>query len=110
MRPAKRSLTRHPASRLQRCALDDLDPGAPGIGDVGDDVAGRGAGTRRLVELDAVRLERLEKCRMLLHIEADVVEHAMPGRRLRGIGLGEADLAARHVDYRLLVTSADLAA
>src|SRR5262245_6794976 len=80
---------------LQRRALDDLDPRAPGIGDVGDDVAGGGTLAGRLVELDAVRLERLEEGRMVLHVEADVIEHAMARRRLRRVRLGEADLAAR---------------
>jgi hypothetical protein len=34
----------------------------------------------------------------------------MPGRRLRGVGFGEADLATRYVHYRLLVAGANLAA
>src|SRR5262245_55051388 len=79
----------------QRRALDDLDAGAPGIGDVGDDVA-TAAFARWLIELDAVGFELLHERRMVLHIKADVVEHAMPGRSLRLVGLVEANLCARH--------------
>src|SRR5580704_3387178 len=100
----------HLLQRLQRCALDDLDPGAPGIGDISDDVARGGTLASWLVELDAVCLERLEECRMVLHVEADMVEYAMPGRRLRRVGLGEAELAARDIHHRLVVAGADLAA
>src|SRR5580692_9246515 len=56
--------------RSQRPALDDLDAGAPGIGDVGDRGAGR-IRARRLVELDAFRLDLLHEGRMVLHVEAD---------------------------------------
>src|SRR5271163_2145499 len=61
--------------------LNQLDAGAPGIGDVGDGAAG-GALARRFVELDAFRLDLLHEGRVVLHVEADVVEHAPLGRGL----------------------------
>src|SRR2546423_11608315 len=95
--------------RPERPALDDLDAGPPRIGDVGDVVAG-GADARWLVELDAFGLDLLDEGGMVLHVEADVIEHAAAGLRLRGVGLGEADLRARNVDDRLVVAGAGLAA
>src|SRR5262245_33543499 len=40
-------------------------------------------------------LELLQEGGVILHVEADVIEDAMAGRRLGGIGLGEANLHAR---------------
>src|SRR5215831_18930115 len=98
---------------VHRCsqwrALDDLDAGAPRIGDVGDGVAAA-ALARRFVELDAVGFELLHERRMVLHIKADVVEDAVPGRGLRLVGLVEANLCARYVDNRRVVARAGLAA
>src|SRR5690349_6145404 len=85
-----RARTKWSVDRLsKRPALDDLDARAPRIGNVGDHIAGW-ARARGLVELDAVGFELLHEGGMVLHIEADVVEHAMPGRGLRRVGFGEA--------------------
>src|SRR6516162_810904 len=101
---------RGPASihrRAQRRPLDDLDAGAPGIRDVGDLVAGRGRLAWRLVQLDAVGLELLHEGGVILHVEADVIEDAMAGRRLGGIGLGEANMHARNaIHHRGIVAGA----
>src|SRR5262249_28794568 len=106
-RPNEHSLLVHRGS--QRRALDDLDARTPRIGDVGDDVAAA-ALARRLVELDAFRFKLLHERGMVFHVKADMVEDAMPGRLLRLVGFGEADLGARDVDDRLVVAGAGLAA
>src|SRR5438132_3268352 len=77
--------------RSQRRPFDDLDAGAPGVGDVRDGAAVWNL-ARRLVELDAFRLDLPDKGGVILHVETDVVEHASSGRRLLGVGLGEPDL------------------
>src|SRR5579864_6915967 len=61
--------------RPQWRALDNLDAGAPGVGDVGDGVAARRIGAGRLVEFDAFRLDLLHEGGVVLHVETDVVEH-----------------------------------
>ena len=59
-----------------RPPFHQLDAGAPRIGDVGD----RGAGQRVLavgpVELDALRFDPFDDSVQVLHVEADMVEHA----------------------------------
>jgi hypothetical protein len=82
-----------------------------GIRDVGDLVAGRGRLAWRLVQLDAIGLELLHEGGVILHVEADVIEDAMAGWRLGGIGLGEANLHARNaVHHRGIIASAGGAA
>src|SRR5262245_65976016 len=77
----------------QRPTLDDLDAGAPRVGDVGDHVAGR-ALARRLVEVDDFRFELLRESGMVLDVESRVVEQTMDGRRLTpgGIGAGGSSI------------------
>jgi len=93
----------------QRRALDDLDPRAPGIGDVGDGVTAA-TRARRLVEPDAVGLELAHEGRVIPHVEADVVEDAPSRHRLLRIRHGEADLHARQIHDRLVVPRSGLAA
>src|SRR5258706_16245273 len=82
------------SSRLFRRPLHDLDARAPRISDIGDDHAGGFILPRRLVELDPLRFDLTHKGRVVLHVDAKVVEHATPGWCLLGISLGEADLRA----------------
>src|SRR5215470_5078683 len=89
--------------------LDQLDAGAPRIGDVGEGDAGLGL-PDRLIKLDALRADLLDKGLQVLQIEADVVEHAPFGGSLRRIGLGESELDARDVHDRSIVASACLSA
>ena len=63
----------------------------------------------RFVELDAFRLELLHERGVVLHVEADVVEHAPSSRRLLRVGLGEPELHAREVHDRRVVAGAGLA-
>src|SRR5258705_12677145 len=78
--------------------LNDLDARAPRIGDVGDGVAG-GSLADRLIELDAHPLEALDERRVIVHVEADVIEHAVARRRLRRVGRVSAHLPAAQADY-----------
>jgi hypothetical protein len=48
---------------------------------------------------------------LILHVEADVIDDAMAGRCLGGIGLGEANLHAQNaVHHRSIIASAGSAA
>src|SRR5262249_25285475 len=98
------------SSRLFRRPLHDLDARAPRVSDIGYDHAGGFVLPRRLVELDPVRLELTHKGGVVLHVDAKVVEHAPLGWCLRGISFGEADLCARNINDRSVVTHAGLTA
>src|SRR5262249_37827703 len=75
---ARNGATKLSLLRLLR-ALHQLDAGAPWIGDVGDDDAGRFVLARGLIELDAFRLDLLDERSVVLDVEADVVEHTTAG-------------------------------
>jgi hypothetical protein len=94
----------------QRRPLDQFDASAPRVGDVGDRGAGRGVLARRFVKLDALRFDLLDEGRVVLHVEAVVVEHTAFGRRLRRVGLGKPDLDAWDIDDWLVIAGARLAA
>jgi hypothetical protein len=91
-------------------ALDHLDARAPWICDVSDRGAGRCVLPRRLVQLDAFRLDLLCEGSVVLHIEAKMVEHTALGGRLRRVDLGKPDLDAWNVHDRLVIAHARLAA
>src|SRR5207249_12203583 len=78
------------------CPLDNLDAGAPGIGDVRYGAAG-GRLARRLVELDAFRLDLLHESCVVFHVKTDVVQHAPARGCLLCVSPGEPDLYARDV-------------
>src|SRR6266545_6434280 len=84
--------------RLQgrdRTALDQLDAGAPRIGDVGDRVAGWRL-TIRLIELDAFAFDLGNEGLQVLHIKTNVIEHTAERPDLWRVGLGKAELSARN--------------
>src|SRR5215831_18293483 len=87
--------------------LVELDVGTPGIGDERDPDAGRVLRVGS-IELDAGRLEFLDKGLQVGHVEADVIENPPFGGGLRRIGLVEAKLGARNVGNRGVVTQARL--
>src|SRR5947209_2498635 len=73
-------------------SLVEFDVGAPRVGDEGQRRAGLLILRVGPVELDAVGFKLLDEALQVLHVEADVVEHASLGGRLRHFGLVEAQL------------------
>src|SRR5215510_292369 len=106
-RSRRKSLSLHLWSQWR--AFDDLDPRPPGVGDV-DDRAPVGNLARHVVELDPFGLNLLHERCVILHVEADVIEHASLGGRLRLVGLGEANLHARKIDSWCAIAHSRLAA
>src|SRR6266702_7052948 len=93
-----------------RPPLDQLDAGAPCIGDIGDRGAGRLVLPIGLIELDAFGFDLLDESLQVLHVEAYVVEHASFGWQLRIVGLGKPELAARDIRNGGIVPRACLGA
>ena len=87
--------------------LDDLDTGAPGIGDVGDGIAVPTL-ANRLVELDAFRFDLLQEGLVVLHIKTDVVQNTTTRRCLLRIALSEPNLCAWDVYDRRVIAGARL--
>jgi hypothetical protein len=82
---------RRPLNQLYACA--------PRIGDICE----RGARlvlADRLIELDALRSDLLDKGLQVLHVKADVVENAAFRGSLGGVSLGKPELPARDVESR----------
>src|SRR5215471_968366 len=77
--------------------LVDLDVGAPRIGDEGEPDAVALVLGRRHRRLDARRFRLLQELLDIVHVEADVVEHAALGGDGRLGGLAEGELRARDV-------------
>src|SRR5689334_6298404 len=88
----------------RRSPLDQLDACPPRIGDVGNRGAGRSVLTWRLIKFDALRLDLLHERRVVLQVEADMIEHAMSGRKLRLVILGKPKLDTRQVHDRRIAT------
>jgi hypothetical protein len=69
MRCAARAAVHH----LQRSELNQLDAGAPWIGDVGDGCAAPRDPAVRLVEPDALCLDLLDEGLQVPHVETDII-------------------------------------